>query len=368
MAKAPVTTQVPRLDQAVLQGTSGGSSSPSRVETVKQQVKAIQASGAKKLETGVQKVGSLAAQAGQRTAAAAADRGVQVGVASAVSGGVVVGAGGAATGFAAGGLVGAAVGVVPALFTFGLSIPFGAAIGAGCGAVAGGAAGGTVGFAGAGAAGYGAYTKRTEIKSGVAAARAKLLAAVDRTQTTSKAYAAKTKQKIADACLAVKRHLIYDAMMVREMAWTLRGLAAHHGKLATEKTLKVVKNKEVQGTAASATGGAVALGAGGAAAGIATGGTVGAAVGLLPALFTFGLSIPVFAVVGGGCGLVAGSTLGGATGAVAGAGGYQAYTRREAIKAYVGKTSQQVRATAGAMSQRVRGKVDAAMVSFKKTN
>lgn len=367
MAKAPVATQVPRLDQAVLQGTSGASS-PSRVEAVKQQVFAIQASSTKTLESGVHKVSNLAARAGQKTAAAASDRGVQVGVASAVSGGVVVGAGGAATGFAAGGLAGAAVGLVPALFTFGLSIPIGAAIGAGCGAVAGGAVAGSVGFTGAGAAGYGAYTKRAEIQGAVASARATLLAAIDRTKSTSKFYATKAKNSIFGAGLAVKKHIIYDLMMVRELAWTVRGLAVHHGKITRDKTLKVVKNKEVQGTAVSATGGAVALGAGGAAAGVAAGGTVGAAVGLLPALLTFGLSIPLFGVVGAGCGLLAGSTLGGATGAAAGAGGYQAYTRREAIKAYVGTSSQQVRASIGAMSQRVRSKVDVAMGTFTKTS
>jgi len=358
MAKVPVANEV----------LASGATSPSRVTAVKKQVAALQASGVKTLEGGVQKVGDFAVNAKQKTAKAAADRGVQVGIASAVSGGVVVGAGGAATGFAAGGLAGAAAGVLPALFTFGLSIPIGAAIGAGCGTVAGGAVGGTVGFTGAGAAGYGAYTKRVEIKSAIVSARAKLSAAIDRTQSTSKLYAAKTKKKLVDTGVAVKRHLIYDAMLVREVAWTLRGLAVHHGKIGAEKTMKVVKNKEVQGTAASATGGAVALGAGGAATGVVAGGTLGAAAGLLPALFTFGLSIPVFAVVGGGCGLVAGSTLGGATGAVAGAGGYQAYTRRATIQAFVGKKSEQARTSIGTMSQRVRGKVDSAMLAMKKKN
>merc|ERR1719512_494222 len=94
----------------------------------------------------------------------ASDRRVQVTAASAVGGGAVVGAGGAGAGLLTGGALGVAVGTLPALFTFGLSIPLGAVIGAGCGAAAGGAVCGTAGLTGAGAIGFGAYTNRAEIK------------------------------------------------------------------------------------------------------------------------------------------------------------------------------------------------------------
>jgi len=249
---------------------------------------------------------------------------------------------------------------VPALFTFGLSIPIGAVIGAGCGAVAGGAAGGTVGFTGAGAAGYGAYKKRANIKNALAVARAKLYAALDRTQNASKSLASKTKKKVVDSCQAgcqvVKGHMVDHYMKAREMAWTAQSKAKPVIQSGKDKILKVLKNKEVQGTAASATGGAVALGTCGAAAGTVAGGTLGAAAGLLPALFTFGLSIPVFAVVGGGCGLLAGSTLGGASGVVTGAGCFQLFTRREAVKAYIGKKSKQGRANVKALAERIRSK------------
>merc|ERR1712176_4965 len=57
------------------------------------------------------------------------------------------------------GTIGAAIGLVPAIFTFGLSIPVGAALGGGIGATTGG----TVGFGTGGALGYGIYTKRAEI-------------------------------------------------------------------------------------------------------------------------------------------------------------------------------------------------------------
>merc|ERR1711869_110176 len=66
----------------------------------------------------------------------------------------------------------------------------------------------------------------------------------------------------------------------------------------------------VQVTAASAAGGAAVVGVGGG----AVGAGAGALVGLPAALFTFGLSIPVCATVGG----AVGATAGGATGAVAG--------------------------------------------------
>merc|ERR1712051_651333 len=90
--------------------------------------------------------------------------------------------------------------------------------------------------------------------------------------------------------------------------------------------------------AASAIGGAAVLGTGGAATGLLAGGIAGAAVGVLPAIFTFGLSIPVCAVLGGGCGLVTGATVGGATGGfVGGATGYVGYTKRDTIRNGVGR-------------------------------
>lgn len=93
----------------------------------------------------------------------ASGRRLQVAAASGVGGAMVVGTGYAGVGFLAGGAVGVAAGVVPALFTFGLSIPVFGAIGAGCGAAFGGAVGGTVGFTGAGAIGYHVYPRRAAI-------------------------------------------------------------------------------------------------------------------------------------------------------------------------------------------------------------
>mmetsp|Transcript_102177 Transcript_102177/g.256122 ORF Transcript_102177/g.256122 Transcript_102177/m.256122 type:complete len:350 (-) Transcript_102177:203-1252(-) len=77
-------------------------------------------------------------------------------------------------------------------------------------------------------------------------------------------------------------------------------------------------DKKVQVATVSAVGGAAVLGTGGGAAGLVTGSAIGAAVGVIPALFTFGLSIPVLAAVGGGCGLATGTAVGGTVGLLGG--------------------------------------------------
>merc|ERR1712039_871331 len=84
---------------------------------------------------------------------AAADRSVQATAAGSISGG--------ATGLATGTVVGAAIGLIPAIFTFGLSIPIGAAIGGSTGLVTGTVAGGAVGRT--------AHKHQEQIGGGVAA-------------------------------------------------------------------------------------------------------------------------------------------------------------------------------------------------------
>mmetsp|Transcript_84824 Transcript_84824/g.245091 ORF Transcript_84824/g.245091 Transcript_84824/m.245091 type:complete len:380 (+) Transcript_84824:52-1191(+) len=81
----------------------------------------------------------------------------QITAASAAGGAVMVGTGAGAAGMVSGGLLGAACGLVPAVFTFGLSIPIGAVIGGGLGLVSGATLGGTAGLVGGGAIGYHAY-------------------------------------------------------------------------------------------------------------------------------------------------------------------------------------------------------------------
>merc|ERR1712083_779810 len=86
-------------------------------------------------------------------------------------------------------------------------------------------------------------------------------------------------------------------------------------------------------TAASAAVGGVTAGVTGGTVGLTVGGVAGAIVGVVPAIFTFGLSIPCFAMIGGGVGLCAGTAVGGTAGAVGGgATGYTVYAKRNVIR------------------------------------
>ena len=83
----------------------------------------------------------------------------------------IAGAGCGVAGGAAGAVAGAAVGVVPALFTFGLSIPVGAALGL----CAGTATGASAGAMGGGAAGYAGFTYRKELSSSAVVLKTKAM-------------------------------------------------------------------------------------------------------------------------------------------------------------------------------------------------
>merc|ERR1712012_922538 len=136
----------------------------------------------------------------------------------------------------------------------------------------------------------------------------------------------------------------------------LVGSKASRAAAATKtKTLETVSQKSVQVTAISAAGGVVVGATGGAATGLLTGGALGAAVGVVPAIFTFGLSIPFCAVLVGGCGLAAGAAAGGTTGVVAGAGGYQAFSRRETIRGTVGKLTEKACSSASSLRSNLGG-------------
>jgi len=86
----------------------------------------------------------------------------------------------------------------------------------------------------------------------------------------------------------------------------------------TRQVLHAARNPKNQATAAGAIGGAVTIGTGGAAVGLVTGGAIGAACGVVPAIFTFGLSIPVGAAIGSGVGMCTGSAFGGTFGLLSG--------------------------------------------------
>jgi len=203
------------------------------------------------------------------------------------------------------------------------------------------------GFAGAGAVGFGAYTKREEIGKGYDKVRRKLKFAWCEAKVTIIAFVTQTERSTVERAMEAQEKATTAIVTAKDKTVT--------AAIATkQKTVEIVTDKAVQKTAASAVGGAVVLGTGGAATGLATGGAVGAAVGLVPALFTFGLSIPVCAVIGSGCGMVTGATVGGTTGAVAGAGGYQAYVRRESIKSAAGALADKTRTSVGDLGTELR--------------
>jgi len=98
---------------------------------------------------------------------------------------------------------------------------------------------------------------------------------------------------------------------------------------ATDYTKEFAADKPIASSAAT---GAVLLGTGGGAAGLVAGGAAGAAAGLPLALFTFGLSIPVGAMIGGGAGACVGASAGGAAGAIGGGAVGYTYDHRAQIK------------------------------------
>lgn len=125
------------------------------------------------------------------------------------------------------------------------------------------------------------------------------------------------------------------------------------------KAREIASDKSFQATAASAVGGGAALGTTGGVVGAATGTVVGAIVGLPAALFTFGLSIPVTAAIGGTCGLVTGAAAGGTVGAVgAGAAGYGAYQKRDQISNAVSSGRQRVRDVASLAKEKAGASAD----------
>merc|ERR1712203_934212 len=92
----------------------------------------------------------------------------QVTAASAIVGAGTFGAVGGGVGLVGGGALGAAVGVPAALFTFGMSIPVCATVGAVVGGSTGATVGGTTGLVTGGAVGYHGYAHKEGIMDGAA--------------------------------------------------------------------------------------------------------------------------------------------------------------------------------------------------------
>lgn len=215
-------------------------------------------------------------------------------------GAMTLGSLGGSCGLLAGATAGAVAGTVPAFFTLGISIPVGALAGGTIGACAGAVTCTGVGIVGGGLVGGVAYD----------------LCIGD--EADSRDFSSDVAEDFSDD----------DRGDPGELIGGLRTAAGAAGRKALELTRgvrEVVVDRKIQVAAASAASGAVACGAGGGAVGWATGGAIGGAFGVIPAILTFGLSIPACATVGSTCGLCAGAALGSAAGLVGGgAAGYSA--------------------------------------------
>merc|ERR1712146_302655 len=110
-------------------------------------------------------------------------------------------------GTTAGAIAGGALGVVPALFTFGLSIPAGAVVGGTVGGATGTTLGASTGLIAVGVVGNIAYAYRVEIKGNAVYVRAKIMEVAS--DATSKAVA--KKEKVQSAVLSCVKSLTKKA-------------------------------------------------------------------------------------------------------------------------------------------------------------
>jgi len=233
---------------------------------------------------------------------------------------------GGAFGLVSGVVAGSAVGIVPALVTFGLSIPASAVVGGTGGFLVGSVSGGSVGTV----AGYGAYKYRVQIQNNIAFVKFRAL----ETAKATKKRALVLEDSAANKILFVVDLTKSKAFALRSKASQVNDLARHKaGELAT---LATTTRPGV--TATSTMAGAVAGGVVGGSAGA----VAGALLGVFPAIFTFGASIPLTSGIGMCCGTAAGSTAGAIGG---GALGFGTFTYRKEIAGSADKAWTQVSVT-----------------------
>jgi hypothetical protein len=256
------------------------------------------------------------------------------------SGALVMGSAGGAFGAISGVFVGGAAGVLPALLTFGLSIPVGAFIGGVSGLVIGASTGTVAG----GTAGCVVYKYRVQIKEGVVfakvtvvqtaeTARVKVLAIADKTKSKAVLYSNASTSKLALYSSKAKSTAESASTYVKQRAVDASTSAKAHANAAASLSISTA-NQVYEVATSTCTGVSVsAAAASGLLCGVAGGvvGTVaGGLIGVVPALFTFGLSIPVGAAVG----LCAGATTVGSAGAVGGGlAGFAGFTYKNEIRA-----------------------------------
>lgn len=186
---------------------------------------------------------------------------------------------GMATGAVLGGVVGSAL----AFLTFGVSVPVCAAFSASTGLITGVVVGIGAGAIGGGALGFGAYVCQVETREVTQGLKATALGSVK-----SVTYMRSAVGSQAQSFMSSVAH---------------NGATAGFGLMTSPSSAKLSTSTLVGGIAGAVTG-------------IAVGGIWGTLLGMVLAIFTFGLSIPLGACVGSGLGLCAGTILGGSFGAV----------------------------------------------------
>jgi len=150
----------------------------------------------------------------------------------------------------------------------------------------------------------------------------------------------------------------------RMMAETKASTVSDYAKTAKTNTLNFASDKSTQIRiymesaaakisefgASHGIASAAVLGTSAGATGFVAGAAIGAAMGVIPSFFTFGLSIPIGAVMGGGAGLCIGVFTGGATGLVGGklVGKHKAKIEKRRVEAL---------STAGAWKDYMKGKL-----------
>eukprot|EP00419_Tripos_fusus_P041325 CAMPEP_0172790360 /NCGR_PEP_ID=MMETSP1074-20121228/207926_1 /TAXON_ID=2916 /ORGANISM="Ceratium fusus, Strain PA161109" /LENGTH=326 /DNA_ID=CAMNT_0013627407 /DNA_START=70 /DNA_END=1050 /DNA_ORIENTATION=- len=168
---------------------------------------------------------------------------------------------------------------------------------------------------------------------------------------SAKARVGRTVQALSDATSEAAER----AKVLGHVAAT--GVRSKASELGTNAKALAL-NPAAQATSAGAASGSIAIGAAGGGLGLLAGGTAGAAVGLAPALFTFGLSIPICAAIGGGAGACLGTAAGGTTGLVGGGavgyGAYSAFSKREEISKDASETLIELSGMAQSVKERAK--------------
>eukprot|EP00445_Apocalathium_hangoei_P041570 CAMPEP_0203967988 /NCGR_PEP_ID=MMETSP0359-20131031/96721_1 /ASSEMBLY_ACC=CAM_ASM_000338 /TAXON_ID=268821 /ORGANISM="Scrippsiella Hangoei, Strain SHTV-5" /LENGTH=474 /DNA_ID=CAMNT_0050905907 /DNA_START=49 /DNA_END=1473 /DNA_ORIENTATION=- len=239
-------------------------------------------------------------------------------------------------GLLGGSAAGTMVGAIPAPLTLGLSLPVGAIVGGGLGVAAGTLMGGACGFVGGGATGAATYVYRADLQDGIVYVKGNAAATSTRLRTRAFETTGYLKVSAIDAVDVARGRVLELTQSASEAMSSAgvvtvsaaKGTQAKAAKLGAD-LLETAQDRKTQVTAAAAAGGAVVVGVGGSAVGFVSGGAIGAACGVLPALFTFGLSIPIGAAIGSGAGLCLGAAAGGTAGLVGGGTtGYSVYAHR----------------------------------------